>query len=236
MESRWLETWEAGVDQRSAGRALALLAGAAVEPEGKDWARATVGRRDASLLDLRERLFGSRYTGITPCPSCGLEIELSFEAAEVRREVGHGDAVELQVEGVDVVFRLPNGGDLAAIESAGDVAAARATLLARCIRAGRDGAAIELAQLPARVVEAIVDRMGALDPQADVSIEVECPSCLHQWLEPFDIVSFLWAEVAERAGRLLDEVHLLASAYGWSERDILALAPARRGAYVEMVR
>jgi hypothetical protein len=32
---------------------------------------------------------------------------------------------------------------------------------------------------------------------------------------------------------LLDEVHVLARAYGWNEREILGLSAARRAAYLE---
>jgi hypothetical protein len=39
-----------------------------------------------------------------------------------------------------------------------------------------------------------------------------------------------------RAKRLLAEVHLIASAYGWSEAEILGLSRARRDFYLDMVR
>jgi hypothetical protein len=231
-----LETWEAGVEKRTSGRALVLLAGAAAE--GRDAAALLpVGRRDASLLDLRRRLFGSRYTGISSCPSCGHEIELSFDDAEVRRDVGQAGTVPLRVDGVEVAFRLPTGEDLAAIEPASDVATGRAMLLARCIVAtDRAGEAIAVDRLPPPVVEAVVARMAELDPQADVSFELECPACSHRWLEPFDIATFLWTEVADAARRLLADVHALASAYGWSEHHILSLTPRRRNAYLEMLQ
>ena len=38
------------------------------------------------------------------------------------------------------------------------------------------------------------------------------------------------------ARRLLLDVHQLASAYGWSEMEILSLSATRRNAYLEMVR
>ena len=44
-----------------------------------------------------------------------------------------------------------------------------------------------------------------------------------------------WAELAQRAQRLLSEVHRLASAYGWSEAEILGLDPDRREGYLELV-
>ena len=235
MQSGLLEAWEAGVDKRTGRRALVLLAGAEAEAPG-DPALLPVGRRDASLLDLRRRLFGSRYTGVTTCPSCGREIEVSFDEAEVRREVGQGGTVALRAEGVDLAFRLPSAADLAAIEPAPDVPTARALMLDRClIEARRDGEAIAPERLSPVVIDAITARMAELDPQADVSLEIECPACSHGWLEPFDIATFLWAEVAAAARRLLGEVHALASAYGWSERDILRLTPQRRSAYLEMV-
>ena len=45
----------------------------------------------------------------------------------------------------------------------------------------------------------------------------------------------LWAEISARAQHLLREVHLLASAYGWSEQQILELSPTRRASYLRMV-
>ena len=43
-------------------------------------------------------------------------------------------------------------------------------------------------------------------------------------------------ELEAQAKRLLRSVHVLASAYGWSESEILALSEARRDAYVELVQ
>ena len=59
--------------------------------------------------------------------------------------------------------------------------------------------------------------------------------CGHEWDELFDVVSFVWAELEVQACRLLQEVHVLARAYGWREGDVLALSPRRRRLYLEMV-
>jgi len=171
-----------------------------------------IGRRDAALLDLRVAWFGDAFTGVTGCPACGEEIELAFTAEEVRREAPELSGTE---------FRLPTTEDLLAIEHLDDVESARRALLARCAPHADAGT---------------IARMAAHDPQADVQLDAECPACEHRWREPFDIVTFLWTELTVLARRLLGDVHTLASAYGWSERDILALSPARRNAYLEMVR
>jgi hypothetical protein len=52
---------------------------------------------------------------------------------------------------------------------------------------------------------------------------------------PFDVGSFVWTEFSVWAQKRLEEVHLLASAYGWSEAEILELSPVRRRYYVEAV-
>jgi hypothetical protein len=161
---------------------------------------------------------------------------VTFDAAEVRRDVTRIEAATLSVEGIDVDFRLPNGGDLAVIGSLRDIASARASLLARCVkRAARHGETIAAEALPPRIVQAIAARMAELDPQADVALGIDCPSCAHAWLEPFDVVTFLWSELTAWARRLLGDVHLIASAYGWGESEILGLTPARRNAYLEML-
>ena len=77
--------------------------------------------------------------------------------------------------------------------------------------------------------------MAEADPQADIQLALSCPACGHQWLSTFDIVSFFWSEINAWAYRILREVHILASAYGWREADILAMSPYRRQLYLEMV-
>ena len=77
--------------------------------------------------------------------------------------------------------------------------------------------------------------MGEADPQADIRLALTCSECSLEWEATFDIVTFLWTEVDGWARRTLFEVHLLASAYGWRESDILALSAPRRRFYLEAV-
>jgi hypothetical protein len=230
-----LELWERGEGARTVRRARALLAAAQCEEAAGPM---TVGSRDAALLELRERLFGSRFTGITRCPQCGTEIELTFDAPEVRRPASPPAQATFAMEagGVAVEFRLPTAADLEALDGMGDIAAARDALLASCIvHAQRGGTPLDAASLSGEIGDAVAARMGELDPQADVTFDVACPSCAHAWREPFDVLTFLWSEVAAQARQLLGDVHLLASAYGWSESDILRMSPQRRAVYIGML-
>src|SRR5258708_27729608 len=84
-------------------------------------------------------------------------------------------------------------------------------------------------------VEQVEECLERVDPQAESLIDLACPACGHSWQLLFDIEWFLWAKVNSLAKRLLREVHVLAEAYGWTERDILALTAVRRQFYLERV-
>ena len=231
-----LHVWEEGRGATPAGRATALLARACPEDSPETLRALPIGQRDARLLTLREWTFGPLFTSLARCPACGERLELSFSAGDVRAGAGTaGDAVlDVAAEGYDVTFRLPNGADLDAL---GDGSDARARLLERCVLAARrKGRPRPVNRLPARVLDAVVQRMGEADPQADVHTWLSCPACAHGWQATFDIVSFFWAEIEGWAYRTLRDVHVLAMAYGWREADILALSPGRRQLYLEMVQ
>jgi hypothetical protein len=226
-------------------QALMLLAAASPDSRPEDLAKLSVGRRDARLLTLREALFGSRLAGVAACPECGQQIELSFEAAEIRADA---DSVPPETFIVSngcytAEFRLVNSEDLAAItDSSGDEADLAATtqaLLSRCLvkvrRKGRRKALAPTNELPPALIAAVAEEMEKADPQANVHLELSCGDCGHRWSSPFDIVSFLWREIDNWARHLVREVCLLASAFGWREADILAMTAERRSLYLRMM-
>jgi hypothetical protein len=63
-----------------------------------------------------------------------------------------------------------------------------------------------------------------------------CSSCKRELQAELDIVSFFWTEINSWAMRMLREIHSLASTYGWTESDILAMSAARRQVYLELVQ
>src|SRR5262249_58311058 len=104
------------------------------------------------------------------------------------------------------------------------------------VEAVRDAEPVFAGDLPEDVVREVVERMAALDPQADTRINLSCPDCQYRWSEVFDVVSFFWTEIDAWARRLLRDVNILARAYGWREHDILALSPMRRQLYLAMAQ
>jgi hypothetical protein len=83
------------------------------------------------------------------------------------------------------------------------------------------------------VLNAVAARLGELDPQADLMVPLECPECGHGWQSSLDIAEHLWTEIDTYAKRLIYEVTGLATAFGWTEAEVLAVSPARRRMYLE---
>ena len=243
-----LYVWEQGQGQPAVTHALLLLA---LARPGEAVAKLSIGRRDALLLTLRELLFGPRLLSIAVCPQCSQKLELDFEVSQIRAA-----SDDVQPETLTVVtgeyearFRLPNSGDLAAVALNNDVQRgstptgdASEILLARCLLEVRQNGgkppvpADSLRDLPASLIEAIEEEMGLADPQANVRLDLTCACCGHRWPTVFDIASYLWSEIDDWAHRILREVHMLASAYGWREADILKMSARRRQMYLQMLR
>lgn len=216
--------WERGRARSHPERALELLAAGGCPGSVE---QLSVGERDAQLIELRELTFGPSLDAVVSCPSCEEVLELEVAVSELYGgRAPAGGQFALDVDGRRVWVRLPTAGDLVAVARAAEVEEGRALLLERCVA---DAALTreDEASIAARIAEA--------DPDSWIELVVTCPACAQEWNAPFDIVSFLWAEVDACVRQLMGEVHALASAYGWSERDVLALSAARRESYLALV-
>jgi hypothetical protein len=231
-----LSTWEHAYGLGPAGKGLTLLALALPNLSLNELKELTVGRRDAELLSLRSELFGQELVSIATCPACDERIEIHFNVDDIRADVSRHESGEVTVEldGVEVAARIPTCGDLIVVERLEDEADRRQELLRRCTRAVSGGAA--LVKFTAANAQAVSNELSVLEPQADVRITIECPSCQHESSSRFDIVMYLWNELDVWSRRILSEVHTLGRAYGWTERQILGMSTWRRQLYLEMLR
>jgi hypothetical protein len=238
-----LQAWEQGIGVSGVDRALILLGAACRDSPEEDPARYSVGERDARLLTLREWTFGREVSAVTHCPKCGEALELNLRVDDLRaggqERTSTRTSAPLALEDGDyrVKFRLPNSLDLRALQGASDTAVkVDEQILQHCLlEVTCRGENVAVEQLPETVVSAVSERMTEADPQAEVELALECYQCHHQWDERFDIDSFFWTEVHAWASRMLNEVHQLASAYGWSETEILGLSPLRRNLYLNLI-
>jgi hypothetical protein len=236
-----LGLWEQGLHAPRVPRDDALLraAGDATPPRA-------LGPRNAALLAAHARWFGPALALHSTCPACAEVIEYSVDSAVMAQTLQASQpAIEpalLALSGHRLHLRAPDVDDLTRAEAAGDAAFAN-TVLAACVLSweeGRDAAPAD--QTPAAdswpedLRAAALAHIEALDPAASVSFDLHCPACDAAWVAPLDPGAVLWRKVQAAAVRLLQEIDLLARAYGWREPDILALSPLRRAAYLQLVQ
>ena len=228
---RLLSVWEQGARRHPIDRALLLYAVAAPDLPVEQLADAPLGARNAALMALRRASFGAQLASWVDCPACGERMEFALDAADLP------PAPPASTEPIVVGghrFHRPSSRHLAALVNADDPESAARQLLRDCAESAEalphdDTALTDLLDAAEAAIE-------AADPWADLALAVACPACAHQTEASFDIASYLWEELDSHARRLLDEVHALAAAYGWTEPEILALSEARRTAYLARVR
>lgn len=221
-----LDMWDRGTSLHPLDRTLLALSATPANRDCADW---PLGRRNRALFELHACCFGSHLRGWSSCSQCGETIEFDVDSALLLDAAAldcHSDSVVIQGER----FRLPTSRDVAAVLFT-DLDTAAIRLLEGCRISNRVG--VEWSE---DEVNAAGEILSAADPLAETSLALDCPSCGHQWFDVLDIGSFVWAEIEARARRLMSEVHALATAYGWSERETLSLSPARRAGYLRMVQ
>ena len=194
----------------------------------------TVGDRVALMLHLRRLTFGDKMECIVTCPRCADEMSVELSAS-LLSETGRRDMkneAEVKVGESVLQVRVVTGADLEEMTtSTGDMGAEEA-LVRSCIVSSDH-------PLPSRlsheVIAAVSAKLEELDPQAEIVLELSCPSCSHHFKTPFFIEDFLFREVRSRVPRLEKEVHWIAFNYHWNLDEILSLPVGERGRYIEMI-
>jgi len=228
------------------GRCLSLDGGATAA--GAAVARSlTVGDREALLLHLHRLTRGERLDLVAACPRCGERLELELRVADLLLPTAIACEAEPRIElpgasdAVAVRVRLPTGEDQerAARRAAADAETAAARdLLRACVLevAGADAVDARPASALTRdLEEALAERLGELDPQAEIRLAASCPHCRADIELGFDAGELVHTEIDGAYERLFREVHSLALHYHWSEREILAMTARRRRRYLELL-
>jgi hypothetical protein len=227
-----LGLWERAVGLGPVERALALAEAAGADPVALR--RQPLGRTNGSVLDLRETLMGPELTATAACPGCAARVEFTLDARVLRAMAPASDGTRTTLGEYVVDWRPPAPDDLiAAVAGLDPVADLRRSCLTVTDSEGRPVDAILLAD---RDLDAAEAAMAAADPLAEVLVSLACPGCGLGFEADVDPGTFVWAEIDARARLLLEDVDLLARAYGWTEPDVLALTEVRRAAYLRMVR
>lgn len=233
--SELLALWERGSTEDRIDRALSILFVCTGEPRDI-LASLGIGARDRVLVEIYEHLFGPMLDAFAQCPSCDEPLQYSLDIRDlVASPPPSAEPLQLTTDGASLRLRLPDSFVLAGISGCTDLAVATRRLTEHCVlEAIVEGKPMSPHELPEDLMEPISAALAAADPAMEILIDLRCMSCSHGWQIVFDIEHFLWTRISSTARRLLREVHALATAYGWSEPEVLSLGPARRQAYLEM--
>jgi len=117
-------------------------------------------------------------------------------------------------------------------------------LTARCVANGC-GESFEF-ELPWRTLPAgapdagplhvhLADALAAADPLVHFTVACRCPACGAPNEVDVDLETIALATLLARQRTLLHDVHMLASNYGWTEPEVLAVPPARRARYIALI-
>ena len=246
--SQLVSVWERGLGLHPVDRALAILAEALPDEDWGALCDLPLGQRDERLLALRARTFGPRIDASARCPRCDERVQLTFQVADISGADALGPSavpVEPEADGTSVdawsswSVRPLTSRDLAAAAGCATTDEARRLLARRSVTGldscgDRDDQSIDA--IANDQLDAIAERLEQLDPAAVRTLALTCTTCRESWDCDLDVAEFLWTEIEAAALRLLRDVHTLARSYGWGERDILAMSPIRRRAYLELAQ
>lgn len=191
-----------------------------------------VGDRERLLLNLFAITFEPRVTVNLRCAACAEDLDASLAIADLICSDDPPPQPDYRVSAgrQSIRIRVPRGSDQEAVTAlaADDLDRACDALVRRCLIDAPPG--LDLGAWR----EAIETRFAELDPQAETSVRLMCPSCEAgtDWL--LDAAALIFDRMAT-ASQLIDEVHAIASQYHWSERAILALSTPRRRTYLDRI-
>jgi len=198
-----------------------------------------IGEWNCALLRFRAAQFGTGLQIFDRCPHCEGSVEFAIEIDEIlpgadplpdERGFSTGDW--------NVRFRLLTGGDwIHSFERGGsETIEAGKRLLGRALLQVRHGMNdVMPEEMPDGAWEALADALVEADSASEILFHLRCPSCGEEWDSPLEPAEFLWREINAVCRRLLRQIHVLASAYGWNESEILGLSHERRANYLRLI-
>lgn len=190
--------------------------------------RLTSGAR-AWLLAKAAHLFlpGTRWFQAS-CTSCGEAYDLSLSLANLPRapKTDAFPVVEVETSLGSRRFEVPNG----RVERALAACEPDDALRVLAHETSLDGAVV--AEFSHADLEAIEAALDAASPDIADEIVTICPTCEAETTTRFDPLEFAFP----KPGRLFQDIHVLAQAYGWREAEILDLPSDRRRLYADLIR
>jgi hypothetical protein len=191
-----------------------------------------VADRDQILAAIYLSLYGSKIETTVTCTGCRELFDFSFSLHSLMDHISNQEST-LEVITLEdgnyqlsdeIVFRLPTGEDeLSVFEYPTDQK--EKILLNRCI-----------VKSEKEINEDLIEQaMMQVAPILEATLSATCPLCNEVQSFQFDIQSFLLSKLIMEKKELIRQVHLLASTYNWSHREILDLPRLQRQQYCSFI-
>ena len=190
------------------------------------WWRAPVRARIVALVAIGE-IVGPIIEARIEC-SCGEVASVALTAAELLAFDRERIATAIDVEGVRV--RIPTGRDQLhwiGIGAPGESAARR--VISALLESGGD------AELDDARIVAIEHALADADPLVDFHVDSACPACGAVLRADVDLEGLALFRLKRAQHALITQIHALARAYHWSEREIVQLPAWRRDEYLALI-
>lgn len=209
-----------------------------------------LGDRMARLLRIVQLTEQGPSLEVTvPCsqPGCRqrLTLDLPFDGMleHARGTRGSADGtgsrrIELPRAGGTLELRLPTGRDQRAWQRSprANPAEALAAIVRSLVVRGNGSETGDDECWNPEVLQAMAEVMEQADPLVAFAVETACPHCGCSLRLPLDLESVALDRLARWRRRLMEDLHLLASQYGWTEATILGVPARRRAEYREAIR
>ena len=208
-----------------------LSEGSATRPIDLDTARhITAAGREWLLQRTALQFYDCPEWFEAPCTACGARFDLKLSVGDIPRTgPGSGFPVaEVQTGLGKRYFESPNGAHEEAIALNPD-RDPRRLIAAQCGLS--EDAKAEASQFTDTELDAIETALEAISPDIADGVVVTCPECGCAADTRIDPLAFAFPRPVD----VLQEVHLVARAYHWSENAILNLPLTRRHAYAELI-
>lgn len=181
-----------------------------------------VCQADRLLAALYERLYGDLAECRARCAGCGEDYGATLSLSQL---VAAQDADRPPPE-PDGTWLLPDGRRVRAPRVEDVLSASTPEAMRERVVLQGDPAE------DGEQVDALLDRAV---PVLALDLDVTCPHCATPQAVRFDLARYLAARVAGERPFLIREVHLIASHYGWSRAEILALSREDRRAHAGLI-
>ncbi len=197
------------------------------------WYDLPIGTRDKKLLTIRSHLFGTQCDAVAKCTGCGSTMEYAVNLDAFIALPCDDEVFQIDYGGQRLSFRGPSTRDL--METAGTMNDNPYAALIHRLRLAperdRDQPVVNDA-----LISAVNTHLEEKLKISDIVIRGRCSECDGQMEYQFDIVQVLYRDVTHAAAQIIEEIHILATWYGWTEEQILSIPRQRRNWYTARVQ